>query len=55
MMPAITMNYSELIQLYFERSTAMQNYWNFMKFGRMKLIIQFSLPEILKDYLEVFG
>ena len=28
MMPAITMNYSELIQLYFERSTAMQNYWN---------------------------
>ncbi len=22
------MNYSELIQLYFERSTAMQNYWN---------------------------
>ena len=28
MMPAITMNYSELIQLYFDRSTAMQNYWN---------------------------
>ena len=22
------MNYSELVQLYFERSTAMQNYWN---------------------------
>ena len=22
------MNYNELIQLYFERSTAMQNYWN---------------------------
>ena len=22
------MNYSELIQLYFDRSTAMQNYWN---------------------------
>src|SRR5689334_15984376 len=22
------MNYSDLIQLYFERSTAMQNYWN---------------------------
>lgn len=28
MMPTITMNYGELIQLYFERSTAMQNYWN---------------------------
>jgi hypothetical protein len=22
------MNYSELVQIYFERSTAMQNYWN---------------------------
>ena len=25
---ATAMNYSELIQLYFDRSTAMQNYWN---------------------------
>jgi hypothetical protein len=26
------MNYSELVQLYFERSTAMQNYWNLYVF-----------------------
>ncbi|MGH8093077.1 MAG: hypothetical protein ACREIF_06360 [Chthoniobacterales bacterium] len=27
-MPPPAMNYSQLIQLYFDRSTAMQNYWN---------------------------
>jgi hypothetical protein len=26
------MNYSELVQLYFDRSTAMQNYWNLYVF-----------------------